>query len=357
MWRRVWPSLAGLALGCLLAAGAAVLFTAPGRPPGPILSECDGRLRQVVIQYVAGADFTLGTYRDFLAALPDDVEVVLVCPDTDTRDELCRGTGQPPDRFRVVLTGGAMTAWSRDRWVALAGTDRTVLLAPAVENAADAWPARRGDEQIASHLAQTLQHTVTTRSRLQFDGGDFLADARRVFVAPAVLERNPALSEADITAELSRVFGKQIVHLRNAPSHHVGMYLAIAGEGVAIVGDPSLTTSTGSQPELLDPDSSPEIQRQFDDVAAQLKALGYRVERIPTAVQGRQYLTYVNGVIDVRDGSRTIYLPTYRHLGAVNHQATQVWQGLGYTVRPVDCTGVFRHFGTLHCLVNVLQRS
>jgi hypothetical protein len=30
---------------------------------------------------------------------------------------------------------------------------------------------------------------------------------------------------------------------------------------------------------------------------------------------------------------------------------------LGFEVRPVDCTSAYAHFGTLHCLVNVLRRA
>jgi hypothetical protein len=37
--------------------------------------------------------------------------------------------------------------------------------------------------------------------------------------------------------------------------------------------------------------------------------------------------------------------------------ARKVWESLGYEIRPVDCTTAYRHFGCLHCLVNVLHRS
>jgi N-dimethylarginine dimethylaminohydrolase len=290
--------------------------------------------------------------------LPAEVEVVLVCPDAAARDVLLAAVHQPAERFRIVLTGAAMTSWSRDRWVALRNPERTVLLTPAIENGADTWPARRGDEQIATRLAETLDGFATTRSRLQFDGGDFLADGRRVFVAPAVLKRNPSVSRDAMAAELGALFGKEVVFLHNAPPHHIGMYLAIAGESVAVVGDPSLTT--GRVPSgLLEGDYAPGIQQQFHDVATQLKALGYRVERIPTVVapDTKTYLTYVNGLIEARDGVRTVYMPSYRGVEAINQQATDVWKKLGFRVVPVDCTAVFPYFGTLHCLVNVLARS
>jgi hypothetical protein len=41
----------------------------------------------------------------------------------------------------------------------------------------------------------------------------------------------------------------------------------------------------------------------------------------------------------------------------LNAAARKVWESLGYEIRPVDCTSAYRHFGCLHCLVNVLYRS
>ena len=37
--------------------------------------------------------------------------------------------------------------------------------------------------------------------------------------------------------------------------------------------------------------------------------------------------------------------------------ATQAWADLGYDVKPVECDGCARNFGTLHCLVNVMRRD
>ena len=75
------------------------------------------------------------------------------------------------------------------------------------------------------------------------------------------------------------------------------------------------------------------------------------------AQDGRTYLTYVNVLIDQRSGRRLVYLPFYRGAERLNAAARAVWEGLGYEVVPVDCTSAYRHFGCLHCLVNVLQRT
>ena len=41
----------------------------------------------------------------------------------------------------------------------------------------------------------------------------------------------------------------------------------------------------------------------------------------------------------------------------MNRAAAEIWKALGYAVRRVDCTETFRHFGSIHCLVNVLRRA
>ncbi len=373
--RLTWlPKIAGLAVGVLLATWIAGLAhpTAPAAPvTGGILSECDGQLDRIAIQYAGGMDFVWPVYRQFLRDLPTAVQVVLVCPGATEKDELLGAVGQPASRFTIVYTNHPMTTWSRDRWLTFAARSAsglTSLVAPQTEAAADVWPDRHGDERLAMDLAAALPDVTARRSPLAFDGGDFLADSSTVFVAPAVLERNlnrVVQSEEELTAEVKKLIGeKRLIFLRNAPPHHVGMYMAITRDGEAIVGDPSLghglfNPTAKAQPTAIDSDWSLTTQRQFDDVADQVRAAGYRVRRIPTVVapDGKTYLTYVNGLIDQRDGHRTFYLPVYKGQDDMNRAATQVWESVGYQVRPITCTSVFPHFGTLHCLVNVLKRS
>jgi hypothetical protein len=107
------------------------------------------------------------------------------------------------------------------------------------------------------------------------------------------------------------------------------------------------------------PDFSAATQHLFDAVAGQCAAAGYRVIRLPTipAADGKTYLTYVNVILDRQGGRRIVYLPFYRGAEPMNAAARGIWEGLGYEVRPVDCTDTYRQFGCLHCLVNVLKRS
>jgi hypothetical protein len=173
--------------------------------------------------------------------------------------------------------------------------------------------------------------------------------------------------------DFSRELKRRVILLDEAPDHHAGMFMASVGGKTMLIGDPSLARqfisvemARGSQPAPNDfmglpggPDFTPQTQRLFDAVAQQSVAAGYRVIRIPVvpARDGRTYLTYVNVLMDQQGSQRLVYLPFYRGIEPLNAAARKVWESLGYEIRPVDCTSAYRHFGCLHCLVNVLHRS
>ena len=286
-------------------------------------------------------------------------------------DELRRAVGPVACALRAVPAGHAMTTWSRDRWLSLApptGGGAATLLTPREEKAAAIWPARLGDQLTAGDVARSLGpgRVIATRSGLLFDGGDFVADDRCVFVTPGVAKRNIQHTVADrseLVQALGRELGRKIVLLDEAPPYHAGMFMMTAGDGVMIVGDPSVGTEILRRtlpPDVMGPgaDHTAETQRLFDAVARQCAAEGYRVVRMPTVsgLDGRTYLTYLNVILDRRGGRRIVYMPIYRDVESLNEAAEKVWQDLGWEVRRVDCTASYVHFGSLRCLVNVMTR-
>ena len=372
------PAAAGIAAGLVLA--AIVLTQAsrraaapPARRAGPVLSDCQGRLDELVVHYVpAAAGVVMTVYREFLSALPPQVTVHVVCPDQAAFEHLRGGLGPVACVLRPVTTGHAMTTWSRDRWLALAppgGGGPTTLLPPKAEDVADIWPARKGDQLTAGDIARALgpDRAIARRSDLLFDGGDFVADRRCVFVTPDVADRNirhTVANRSELVRALGEQLGRKVVLLDQAPPHHAGMFMMTAGDGVMLVGDPGLgrqVLARSLPPGVLPPgpDHSDATQALFDAVARQCTDEGYRVVRIPTVsgLDGRTYLTYLNVILDRRDGRRIVYMPVYRRVETLNQAATNVWRGLGWEVRPVDCTASYVHFGSLRCLVNVLSRG
>ena len=141
-----------------------------------------------------------------------------------------------------------------------------------------------------------------------------------------------------------------------------------AGHRTIMVGDPGLAkefvqVGSGAEAALSTlpggADFTPETQALFDAVASQCAASGYRVVRIPTipAKDGRTYFTYVNVIIDQHGGKRRVYMPVYHGVERLNAAAQAVWENLGCEVHRIDCTTAYPHFGSLHCLVNILRRD
>ncbi len=370
----------GVTLGLLASAVALAFLPGRGVPAqsknGILTSECDGRIREAVIHYVAeAADVLAPVYRDFLRQLPADVTVYAMCRDRAAFDDLTRRTAPIRCTLMPVIVHHPITGWSRDRWLALksaAGDDRILLLSSRAENGADIWPDRAGDRQVASDLAAMAGLNVgVLSSELYFDGGDFAADDRTAFVTPAMPLRNiqrTVQSGEELQTRLADVLGRHVVLLRDAPDHHTAMYMTPVGNRTVLVGDPALARrlliEAGREREAEGwfpdgPDFSDATIARFEAVARQCRAAGYRVARIPTIPgrDGRTFLTYVNAIIDVRDGRRVVYMPAFGMAGALNEEAARAWEREGYEVRRVRCDSCYRYFGTLHCLVNVLRRG
>jgi hypothetical protein len=369
------PSFVGAAVGTI----AAMLVIGSGAPfrrstpmTGAMLAEHGGAIRRLVMQYTAGSTFVWPTYHQFLQYQAAGVTVYMVCPGPRDFSEIHQQLGDLKCSIVPVFTGHAMTTWARDRWVALQPAmvgGPITLLAPAGELQEEIWPARAGDSHVAEDLAKALAPSVrATRSRFYFDGGDFLADGKFVFATAAILRRNlehTVVTSPELIGSLEHDLHRHVILMDDAPDHHAGMYMMAAGDGRMLVGDPSLGNPLLSADSLAlatmegGPDFSADTQRRFDAVAKLAAGTGYQVFRIPTVPgrDGKQYLTYVNVIMDVRDGQPIVYMPTYQNQPRLNAAARSVWESLGYQVLPVDCTSLWEQGGTLHCLVNVLERK
>jgi hypothetical protein len=376
---RDWRKWLGAALGLSAALVLVGASTPPTESPalgrlGPILSECDGAIQEVVIQYVPAAEESVAAvYRDFLAQLPAGVGVRVICPQPADYEKLCARVGPVACSLKPLFAGHEMTCWSRDRWLAFAPAgpgEPSTLYLPRGEAGEDRWPQRAGDRRLGFELSNAMEGVAARRSNLYFDGGDIMGDSETVFVAPAVLRRNlqhTVASREELEEELRRIFaGRRVVLLEEVPDHHLGMFMMVTGRRSVLVGDPALARRTlslsGAEESSLCPcgdDFSAETQKRFDNAAAQCAAAGYRVSRLPVVPgrDGRAYITYLNVLLDRRDGRAIVYLPAYRRAEALNAAAEEAWRFAGWEARRVDATKVYPHGGVLHCLVNVLRRG
>ncbi len=368
MSRSTWGALLVGVFGGVgfVAAGGELPSVAVRRSDAGGLLPDTGPLEAIVIQYTSeSAAVVVPTYRALLAALPAEVTVYALVPDQAAYADLCARLGPAPCRPRPVVAGHPITAWSRDRWLAVTGADGgpVTLLSPRLEDHASAWSGRAGDQRVAEALARALPGALrAVRSRFEFDGGDFVADDQLVVVTPRVAARNVPLrgTRAELVGELERTFGRRVLLLDEAPDHHAGMFLALTGERTALVADPALGAGyPGSERHARPLDRSPATQARFDAVAGTLAAAGYRVLRMPVWAcdDGRTFATPVNAILDARAGERIVYMPVYAHAPELNAAAAAVWRAAGYVVRPIDCSATYVHFGSLRCLVNVLGRG
>jgi hypothetical protein len=369
------PSLLGAGVGliaAMLVISNAPLLRRATVVTGPMLAEHGGAIHSLVMQYTKGSTFVWPVYRQFLQQQPAGVTVYMVCQGPDDFSEIHQQIGDVKCTLVPAFTGHPITTWARDRWVELAPGAPDVaitLLAPRGELDQEIWPQRAGDSQVAGDLARMLTPSIRSRrSELYFDGGDLLADDRFIFATPAVLRRNlqhTAASRQELIDKLQFDLHRDVILMDDAPDHHAGMYMMAAGDHRMVVGDPSLGAPllAANDPTLTamqdGPDFSPQTQLRFDSVAKLAAEHDYRVTRIPTVPShdGKRYLTYVNVIMDIRAGRPIVYMPAYHSQPKLNNAAQQVWESLGYRVCPIDCTGLWPQGGTLHCLVNVLERS
>ena len=377
----------GIAAGLLIGFSLVAWLRPHDRPPGKPLVEDVGRITRMVIHYSPGigqglprtGEVVAGIYRRFLAAAGSGLDVLWVLENQRDLDDLKRklGDAYPPDS-RVLFTGMPITTWSKDRFTCLVsenGRGSTVLLAPARKAVPN--PLRTNDQEVPWRLALAFPRLATVRDlRIDFDGGDVLATSRGVFVHPAFLSKNDPASSPFPSAETLRE------HLRSelgrlvwlgpdesdVPPHHVGMFLTIAN-GTAFVGDVQLADRliAGHEAELAtacqaaggpaDATTRSELARQLNCVADQVHSLGLRVLRVPLMPSAtlRAWISYNNGIVETREGRTRYYMPTFG-LKQLDDAAADVFRGAGCDVLPVDCSGIWHLCGSLHCLVNVVER-
>ena len=67
-------------------------------------------------------------------------------------------------------------------------------------------------------------------------------------------------------------------------------------------------------------------------------------------------ITYNNVLIDRRDEFDVVYMPVY-HVPELDRAAARVYRDLGFEVRLVDVSEIFRMGGALRCVANVTRRT
>jgi len=380
----------GLLLGLLVAAAWPTLGarSSAARPwpeleafgPGALQDETSGRLAELVIHYDPGQARELAAiYSQFLAALEPETCVHVVVPDRAAYDDLTLRLAilGRPIRARLVPqpVGRQITGWAKDRFISWAperpgGPGRALLVPPKPLVTS---PGRSGDWAVPADLAGRSEGRLGSAVvPLVFDGGDFAGAGGCALAGWTLVSKNPVL--AKVGPETARgilggLVGRPVVLLGarpgDVPEHHVNMYALPLGGRRMLVGDVRLAERLAGRERLLaagvEPDFSPECAARFDRVAAQLGSEGFEVARIPVMPLAGggdygAYVTYTNALIETFPGGRRrVYLPNFG-LEELDRAAAATWKRLGFEVRAVDVSPVWRQGGTLDCLVGVIGR-
>jgi hypothetical protein len=95
----------------------------------------------------------------------------------------------------------------------------------------------------------------------------------------------------------------------------------------------------------------------LDDIACQLEELGYGVYRLPAIIDPHEVwmITYNNVLMERRDGRLIVYMPIYR-VPVLDAAAASAYASLGFEVRTIDVSRIYRDGGAIRCLVNVTAR-
>ncbi len=362
----------------LMLVTAVVLFER-GEPPEEdqrparkqIVADTGGAFVHLVIHFDPSAEAEVApTYRDLLLAMEPTVRFTVVVAERAHFQRFGRLLRtwriRNPSRFRPVVVGRKITTWARDRYTLLTeGRTRSLLVRPQPHHAV---AARQNDWYAPFAIARARRPHLDVRiAKVTFDGGDLVATDRHVFATGLLLGRNRSTPYADprrMTAWLRRMTGREPVLIGDSPAqvppHHVGMFLTPLGGRRVLVGDPVAGL------RLLDKDARlplpverrPAFLARFAFVARELTRRGFQVIRVPLVplADGVTYVTYNNAVLERRaDGRLHAYVPQFG-LKALDAAGRAAYQDQGVIVHPIDVRRIYRHNGTVRCLVNVLRR-
>lgn len=343
------------------------------------LCEYAGPIRRIVIHARAATlPAAAPSIRDLLHAFDPSTRIEIVCEGEATKAGLLARLKQwrleQRPGLRLHAFPGAISQWARDRFIACVPAAWPVWLVPQIP-ASQAEPSRVSELDVPEAFAQVLPGLEIRHCALALEGGNIIASRDRVFLGVRVIDENaPAKTPKQTLEALARIFaGRSIIvgdERGRAPLAHLDLYMTLIGDTQAVLSSPALGGATLARADeavrretakLLGdapPDFSDERLAQFEEVAALLERRGLRITRLPHADNrgGDFAITYANVIQEVRDGRRIVYMPLYG-IPPLDAAAKERYEELGFTVRPIDVSGLCHLLGMVRCLANVVERD
>ncbi|MDP1849707.1 MAG: hypothetical protein Q8K79_18110 [Solirubrobacteraceae bacterium] len=335
-------------------------------------------------------------YRDLLAKLPADTELVILTHDgvaDEVRGWLAGAGRTTAGRDTVVATDDFLgfSVWAEDPYVVIShdaagqpGGSHAFVEPAAFPRYGDALVADQVTGAAGIDLFQAPLHlqggNVLIGDDFFFIGIDYplltfaegiltapapagedalvrevyrrYLDAERTFVPVGTTLPVPAAERREFRLQgatwVEDLYGGNAPGTRQ-PIFHIDMFVSLAGRGDdgrarVLVGDPREAARLTNEP--LQPHAMAPV---FDDIARDLARRGFAVTRTPlplvysddpdARVRSWYFATSNNVLVHAPQGARpTVYLPTYAHgpfagaLAATDRRNAEIWAGLGYDV-------------------------
>lgn len=401
-----------LGAGALIASHPPAAGEEPTKPSAPAVRaarldpDTEGRIDRWLLAMPARfKEAFVDTQARLIARAPADVTFHVLHADARGKRLLqARVRSLAPEagrRIRWHDARGSVSSWVRDYF----------LVGRAEGGGSVAWlhhadhyrgaPGPR-ESQDPMPLVRALGELEPRRTSARIEGGCIVSDAETIFAsrqaALAAMRGGPATSLEAYGQALRTAWGRPVVWIDTAvaaPNGHCDVLLMPVGNKRIVLADPALGArllqaegraakaryveclratrpdgpSDAPPPfdfanvmaELVQDSVQPARLRALRGIESQLTTLGYEVHRAPfLAIDPARYglyvtITYANVVMDVRDGRRQVFLPTYG-LPRLDEAAARTWRKLGYEVVPIPAAGPGFFGGAVRCLSQVVRR-
>jgi hypothetical protein len=380
-WSRRGVGVISVALWLVVAGvGRAQIADALVSDGGGAIPDTDGAIAELTLHYDPELHQELDSlYHDLFIAVPSDVRIRILCPSKQDVKAFTRSWGPIAMAGRrevaCVIVGRPISPWARDRCIARQTPDLLHRKPSFVPRRGPAYgELKTNDLDLQKLLHRAKLAPPVLESWLHVEGGNVVSNRRHAFVGANVVDENGGQPNSDrLESELQRILGRQHLLIGgdegSVPWCHVDMYLTPLDDRTVLVastevgcnllcaGGHSHESIFGTDGLSADACSSGCDHQSFDLVANQARNHGYRVHRLPALAdhQREWMVTYNNVLLDRRDWQRVVYLPAYG-IPRLDRAAEAMYRALGWEVRPIDVSRIYRLGGALRCVANVTER-
>lgn len=304
--------------------------------------------------------------------------------------------------------------WARDYFITMKNNDNTYTLFVGKRYHGLEWdPERDKRGEIIAKLIQEKYPDikVVVNKKMGIEGGDVVSNIQNAFVGyeaiktTAKLLTNPITLSSELAINqaieyMSKIMNKKVIPygqdnpetptIEEPPTFHIDMGIMPIDDKTILVGDINLAIkiienlSPEEKEKLekeLDENSKPfgttnilkkliehnktltNIQNSFDDVANNLKKIGYNVVRVPY-LEGippnLPYITYTNGLLETYYNEKNelvkrVFLPSFAN--QLDKYVEEIYKQQGFEVIKLPLAHLTTLAGGIRCNTQVLKRD